>query len=157
MIKNFLIFILTFVFFANCSLSKVEKRHGTPFLEKKEKLLLINKTNKNDILRDLGSPSTQSFFDKDIWIYIEKITTTDSLIRLGRKNNLVSSVLVQEINNKGLLSSKKIYSLKDINNLNFTAMETTKTEKDSFVYGVLSNLKQKIDSPKRRRSNTKKQ
>jgi len=157
MIKNFLIFILTFVFFANCSLSKVEKRHGTPFLEKKEKLLLINKTNKNDILKDLGSPSTQSFFDKDIWIYIEKITTTDSLIRLGRKNNLVSNVLVLEINNKGLLSSKKIYSLKDINNLNFTAMETTKTEKDSFVYGVLSNLKQKIDSPKRRRSNTKKQ
>ena len=157
MIKNFLIFILTFVFFANCSISKVEKRHGTPFLEKKEKLLLINKTNKNDILRDLGSPSTQSFFDKDIWIYIEKITTTDSLIRLGRKNNLVSNVLVLEINNKGLLSSKKIYSLKDINNLNFTAMETTKTEKDSFVYGVLSNLKHKIDSPQRRRSNTKKQ
>tara|TARA_B110000967_G_scaffold69719_1_gene72174 strand:- start:275 stop:748 length:474 start_codon:yes stop_codon:yes gene_type:complete len=157
MIKNFLIFILTFVFFANCSLSKVEKRHGTPFLEKKEKLLLINKTNKNDILRDLGSPSTQSFFDKDIWIYIEKITTTDSLIRLGRKNNLVSNVLVLEINNKGLLSSKKIYTLKDIKNLNFTDMKTTKTEKDSFVYGVLSNLKQKIDSPKRRRSNTKKQ
>ena len=157
MIKNFLIFILTFVFFTNCSLSKVEKRHGTPFLEKKEKLLLINKTNKNDILKDLGSPSTQSFFDKDIWIYIEKITTTDSLIRLGRKNNLVSNVLVLEINNKGLLSSKKIYSLKDINKLNFAAMETTKTEKDSFVYGVLTNLKQKIDSPKRRRSNTKKQ
>ena len=157
MIKNFLIFILTFVFFANCSLSKVEKRHGTPFLEKKEKLLLINKTNKNDILKDLGSPSTQSFFDKDIWIYIEKITTTDSLIRLGRKNNLVSNVLVLEINNKGLLSSKKIYTLKDIKNLNFTDMKTTKTEKDSFVYGVLSNLKQKIDSPKRRRSNTKKQ
>ena len=105
----------------------------------------------------MGSPSTQSFFDKDIWIYIEKITTTDSLIRLGRKNNLVSNVLVLEINNKGLLSNKKIYSLKDINNLNFTAMETTKTEKDSFVYGVLSNLRQKIDSPKRRRSNTKKQ
>ena len=157
MIKNFLIFILTFVFFTNCSLSKVEKRHGTPFLEKKEKLLLINKTNKNDILKDLGSPSTQSFFDKDIWIYIEKITTTDSLIRLGRKNNLVSNVLVLEINSKGLLSSKKIYSLRDIKNLNFTDMKTTKTEKDSFVYGVLSNLKQKIDSPKRRRSNTKKQ
>ena len=157
MIKNFLIFILTFVFFTNCSLSKVEKRHGTPFLEKKEKLLLINKTNKNDILKDLGSPSTQSFFDKDIWIYIEKITTTDSLIRLGRKNNLVSNVLVLEINSKGLLSSKKIYSLRDIKNLNFTDMKTTKTEKDSFVYGVLTNLKQKIDSPKRRRSNTKKQ
>ena len=157
MIKNIIIILIYFTLLTNCNFSKVERRHGTPFLEKKEKLLLINKTNKNDILRDLGSPSTQSFFDKDIWIYIEKITTTDSLIRLGRKNNLVSNVLVLEINNKGLLSSKKIYSLKDINNLNFTAMETTKTEKDSFVYGVLSNLRQKIDSPKRRRSNTKKQ
>ena len=157
MIKNIIIILIYFTLLTNCNLSKVERRHGTPFLEKKEKLLLINKTNKNDILRDLGSPSTQSFFDKDIWIYIEKITTTDSLIRLGRKNNLVSNVLVLEINNKGLLSSKKIYTLKDIKNLNFTDMKTTKTEKDSFVYGVLSNLKQKIDSPKRRRSNTKKQ
>ena len=157
MIKNIIIILIYFTLLTNCNLSKVERRHGTPFLEKKEKLLLINKTNKNDILKDLGSPSTQSFFDKDIWIYIEKITTTDSLIRLGRKNNLVSNVLVLEINNKGLLSSKKIYTLKDIKNLNFTDMKTTKTEKDSFVYGVLSNLKQKIDSPKRRRSNTKKQ
>ena len=155
--KNFLIFILTLVFFTNCSLSNLEKRHGTPFLEKKEKLLLINKTNKNDILKELGSPSTQSFFDKDVWIYIEKMTTSGSLIKLGRKTDLVNNVLVLEINNKGLLSSKKIYSLKDINNLNFTVMETTKTGKDSFVYGVLSNLRQKIDSPKRRRSNTKKQ
>ena len=107
-------------------------------------------------LKILGNPSTTSKFDNDIWIYIERKQTQSELKNLGRMK-IYKNVLVLEINNKGLLSSKKIYSLKDINNLNFTAMETTKTEKDSFVYGVLSNLKQKIDSPKRRRSNTKKQ
>ena len=126
-------------------------------MEKKEKLLLINKTNKNDIIKELGFPSTKSFFDKDVWIYIEKKTTTDTLLKLGKKTNLKSNVLVLEISSNGLLSSKKFYSLEDINKLDFTDMETAKTDKNSFVTGVLSNLKNKIDSPKRRRSNSKKQ
>ena len=157
MIKNIIIILIYFTLLTNCNLSKVERRHGTPFLEKKEKLLLINKTNKNDIIKELGFPSTKSFFDKDVWIYIEKKTTSDTLFRLGRKTNLKSNVLVLEISSNGLLSSKKLYSLKDINNHEFTDMETVKTDKDSFVTGVLTNLKNKIDSPKRTRSNSKKQ
>ena len=43
MIKNFL-FIIVFLFIANCSLNKVERTHGTPFLEKKEKILIVNNT-----------------------------------------------------------------------------------------------------------------
>ena len=157
MIKNFIIIFVCFIILTNCNLSKIEKRHGTPFLEKKEKLLLINKTNKNDIIKELGFPSTKSFFDKDVWIYIEKKTTSDSLLKLGKKKNLKSNVLILEIASNGLLSSKKFYSIDDLNNLDFTEMETAKTDKNSFVTGVLTNLKNKIDSPKRRRSNSKKQ
>ena len=157
MIKNIIIILVYFTLLTNCNLSKVERRHGTPFLEKKEKLLLINKTNKNDIIKELGFPSTKSFFDKDVWIYIEKKTTNDSLLKLGKKTNLKSNVLVLEINNNGLLSSKKLYTLTDSNDLDFTNMKTAKTDKNTFVTGVLTNLKQKIDSPKRRRSNSKKQ
>ena len=157
MIKNFIIIFVCFIILTNCNLSKIEKRHGTPFLEKKEKLLLINKTNKNDIIKELGFPSTKSFFDKDVWIYIEKKTTSDSLLKLGKKKNLKSNVLILEIASNGLLYSKKFYSIDDINNLDFTEMETVKTDKNSFVTGVLTNLKNKIDSPKRRRSNSKKQ
>ncbi|MDA8891214.1 hypothetical protein N9I74_03260, partial [Candidatus Pelagibacter sp.] len=113
--------------------------------------------NKNDIIKELGFPSTKSFFDKDVWIYIEKKTTNDSLLKLGKKTNLKSNVLVLEINNNGLLSSKKLYTLTDSNDLDFTNMKTAKTDKNTFVTGVLTNLKQKIDSPKRRRSNSKKQ
>jgi outer membrane protein assembly factor BamE (lipoprotein component of BamABCDE complex) len=157
MIKNFIIIFVCFIILTNCNLSKIEKRHGTPFLEKKEKLLLINKTNKNDIIKELGFPSTKSFFDKDVWIYIEKKTTSDSLLKLGKRKNLKSNVLILEIASNGLLSSKKFYSIDDLNNLDFTEMETAKTDKNSFVTGVLTNLKNKIDSPKRRRSNSKKQ
>ena len=156
MINNFLI-IIVFLFIANCSINKVEKNHGTPFLEKKEKALIVNKTNKNDILRELGAPSTKSFFDKDVWIYIERTTTNSSLIKLGKKKDLKNNVLVLEIDNRGLLSNKKIYTLADINSLEFSEKKTLNTDKDSFVRGIITSLRQKIDSPKRRRNNSKKQ
>ena len=65
----------------NCSLKPVVKHHGVPFLEKKQSLLVVNKSNKNDIKKTLGSPSTKSKFDNDIWIYIERKQTL-SLIHI---------------------------------------------------------------------------
>ena len=38
---------------ANCSLKKVTKHHGVPFLEKKQSSLVVNETNKNDIRKIL--------------------------------------------------------------------------------------------------------
>ena len=66
----YIIFISIIV--ANCSFKKVSKHHGVPFLDKKQKELVINKSNKNDITNILGSPSTTSKFDNDVWIYIER-------------------------------------------------------------------------------------
>ena len=140
---------------SNCTLNKVQKNHGTPFLEKKEKIFLINKTNKNDILQELGPPSTTSFFDNDLWIYIEQKKTQSSLFRFSKKKNLKNNVLVLEINNKGILSNKKLYTLSDFKNVKFSNKETFATDKDSFVYGFLSSLRQKIDSPKRRKKTRK--
>ena len=47
------------------------KHHSVPFLEKQTDLI-VNQTNKNEIKRILGNPSTTSKFDNDIWIYIER-------------------------------------------------------------------------------------
>ena len=62
-------------------LVKLERQAwSTPFLEKKnEKLLLINKTNKNDIIQGIRtSPQLKgAFLIKMLWIYIEKKTTND--------------------------------------------------------------------------------
>ena len=137
------------MFIANCTLKNIERNHGVAFLEEKQKSLILEKTNKNDIIDLLGPPSTTSLFDNDIWIYIGKSTTKSSLIKLGKRKDLKNNVLVLEIDNMGMLVNKDLYTLVDYQDLKFTKKETIKTDKDSFVYGFISSLKQKIDRPKR--------
>ena len=140
----FIIFVTT-----SCSLKPIDNYHGVAFLEKKQEELLINKTNKNDIIKILGSPSTESILENDLWIYIENRKSKSSLFKLGKEITLSSNVLVLEINKKGLLKNKKFYNIDDQNELSFNKDKTLMSDKDSFVYGVISSLRQKIDSPKR--------
>ncbi|MDC2996059.1 outer membrane protein assembly factor BamE [Candidatus Pelagibacter sp.] len=149
--KNFyLIFI--FIFILNCSFNKVVKHHGVHFLEKKHQKLTINKTNKNDVLKLLGRPSTKSTFDNDVWIYIERKISTGKLHYLGKEKLLVNNVLVLELNNVGLLSSKKLYKKNDMNNLKFSEISTDAVyRKRSFVYDFLSSMRQKINDPLNKR------
>ena len=153
MYLSFMIKLLYTVFIilvaTSCSIKPIDDYHGVAFLEKKQKKLLINKTNKNDIIKILGAPSTKSILEDDLWIYIENRKSKSSLLKLGKSVVVASNVLVLEINNKGLLKNKRLYNLNDQNKINFTKDETKMSEKDSFVYGVISSLKQKIDSPKR--------
>ena len=74
-----LILVLT-----NCTLKNVEKHHGFHYLEKKSNKLLINATNKNDIIEILGPPSTKGSFDKDVWIYLELVEKKQSIFKLGK-------------------------------------------------------------------------
>ena len=135
----------------SCSLKPIDKYHGVAFLEKKQEKLLINKSNKNDIFKILGAPSTESVLEDDLWIYIENRKSKSSLLKLGKEIVLTSNVLVLEIDNKGILKNKKFYNIDDQNELSFNKNETMMSDKDSFVYGVISSLKQKIDSPKRKK------
>ena len=66
------ILILSFLLLASCSLDKVVQHHGVHNLEKKQEKLKINYTNKNDIIRLIGPPSTKNSFDTDIYIYLER-------------------------------------------------------------------------------------
>ena len=102
MIKILYIIIITLII-SNCSLKKVQKHHGVPNLEKKQKNLLIGETNKNDIRKTLGPPSTTSKFDNDIWIYIEKKQTQSKLLKFGKMEIFKNDVLVLEIDNYGIL------------------------------------------------------
>ena len=146
---NKIILIASLLFIVNCTLKNIERNHGIAFLDEKQKSLILKKTNKNDIIDILGPPSTTSLFDTDIWIYIEKSTTKSSFIKLGKKKDLKNNVLVLEIDKRGMLVEKKFYTLDDYQDMKFTKKETMKSEKDTFVYGFISSLRQKIDRPKR--------
>ena len=129
-------------------MNKVVQHHGVHNLEKKQTKLKVNNTNKNEIIKFIGPPSTKNTFDNDIFIYIERKTSTSKLIKLGKKNLIVNNVLVLEIDKKGILLSKKFYNKNDMKKLKFDESETgINHSKKSFIYNFLSSVRQKIDDP----------
>ena len=144
--------ILYIIFFSiivtNCSFKPVIKHHGVPFLEKKQSLLVVNKTNKNDIIRNLGNPSTKSKFDNDIWIYIERKQTQSKLKNLGRMKIFKNDVLVLEIDNYGILKKKEFYNKDDMKKIKIVEATTEAGfRKNSFIYDFMSSMRQKINDP----------
>jgi len=150
-----IIIILVLLLLSNCQLNPVINTHGVVFLDKKQKNLIIEKSNKNDVKKVLGHPSTIGTFDNSIWIYIEKTTTKDKLLKFGQNITSKNNVLALEFNEYGILTKKDFYNKSQINNVNFTkdTTETISREK-TFVYSFLSSLRQKINAPvKKRRQN----
>ena len=124
------------------------KHHGVHFLDKKHKKLEINSTNKNDIIKLLGEPSTKSTFDNDVWIYIERKISTGSIFKLGKEKLITNNVLVVEIDDLGLLTDIKFYDKNTMNDIKFVSSSTESAyKKRSFVYDFLSSMRQKINDP----------
>ena len=133
---------------SNCSLKKVVKHHGVPFLEKKQNSLIINKSNKNDIIKILGNPSTTSKFDHDLWIYIERKQTQSKLIHLGKMKIDENNVLVLEIDQYGILKKKEFYNKNDMENLKIVEATTESGfKRNSFIYDFMSSMRQKVNDP----------
>ena len=142
------ILLLTLLLLSSCSLNKVVQHHGVHNLENKQTKIKINLTNKNDIIELIGPPSTKSKFDNDIYIYIERKTSSSKLTKLGKKKLIANNVLVLEIDSKGMLLSKKFYDLNDLNEIKFDKNETgVNYSKKSFINTFLSTVREKIDDP----------
>jgi len=140
--------LILLILLTNCSLNKVVQHHGVHNLEKKQVNLKINYTNKNDIIKIIGPPSTKSSFDNDVYIYIERKTSSSKLTKLGKKKLLTNNVLVLEVDNRGILLSKKFFNKEDMKNINFDENITgINYSKKSFIYNFLSSVRQKIDDP----------
>ena len=141
------LFILSLIV-TNCSFDKVVRHHGVSFLEKKQKNLIINKTNKNEIIEVLGKPSTKSKFNNDVWIYIERKQTQSQFKNLGKMKIYKNDVLVLEIDNYGLLKKKDFYNINDMKKINIVKKTTEgNITKNSFIYDFMSSLRQKINDP----------
>ena len=146
-------FKLLYIFFfalvvSNCSFKKVVKHHGVPFLDKKQKQLVIDQSTSNDIRKILGTPSTRSKFDNDIWIYIERKQTQSKLRSLGRMKIFKNDVLVLEIDNYGILKKKDFYNMEDMKKIKIIEDTTDATfARNSFIYDFMSSMRQKINDP----------
>ena len=143
---------------SNCSFKKVVKHHGVPFLEKKQKELIIDQSTSNDIRKILGTPSTRSKFDNDIWIYIERKQTQSELKNLGRMKIYKNDVLVLEIDNYGILKKKEFYNINDMKKVKIVE-DTTEASfaRNSFIYDFMSSMRQKINDPLGKRAKKRKE
>ena len=84
MFKKFLYFLLVLIIISGCQRREVINTHGISYLEKREKLVHINKSNKNDTMLVLGQPATKGMTNDNLWIYIERTQTKGKLLKMGR-------------------------------------------------------------------------
>tara|TARA_B100000003_G_scaffold171893_1_gene159533 strand:+ start:821 stop:1294 length:474 start_codon:yes stop_codon:yes gene_type:complete len=146
--KILVYFILLLLITTSCTLNKVVKKHGVRNLEKKQNELSINQSNTNDIRSILGPPSTQSMFDNDLWIFIEREIEKEKILKLSKEKLIKNNVLILEINNQGLLVKKTFLNMNDMNNIKLSSLNTANQyNKNSFIYDFLSSMRQKINDP----------
>ena len=149
--KKFL-FISIFLITLNCSSSKVTKNHGIIKLDKKNQKVIVNKTNKNDLIDLLGPPSTISEFDNNVWFYIESVKVNQSIIKLGKKKLKKNNILIVELNNRGIVEEKEFFNKTNMNELKYSKDITQKGFSETgYIYTVLTSLRQKINAPSKNR------
>ena len=143
--------LIIFFFTLNCSINKVSNLHGFRFIDTKLEKIELNRSNKNDVRTIIGPPSSISTFD-DTWLYFERKKTNQSLFKLGKKKISRNNILIIEFNNRGLVKDKVLLDLSDMNDIKIAEKKTKKDfSQDSFVYNLLSTLRDKINAPTRRK------
>ena len=147
------ILIILLIITTSCSGNKISNNHGFVSLENKFEKIVINKTNKNDLVKKIGYPSSVSDFNNNVWFYIERKKTNSSLIKLGKKKINKNNIIIVKFNNKGLVINKKIVDLNDMNKIQYVKKNTQKEfEQDNTIYNIFSTLREKINAPARNRN-----
>jgi len=148
--KNIYLLLIITIFITSCQQREISKTHGIAYLEKREKLILVNKSNKNDVIKIFGQPSTKGMTNENMWIYIERTLERGKLLKLGKNYLKKNNILVLEFDNYGILKKKDLYDKNKMNNIEFTKNETTnEIRKENFIYNFLSSVRQKMQNKRK--------
>ena len=148
--KSIFFLLISVILFTGCQRREVIKTHGIAYLEKREKLIVVNKSNKNDAIEILGHPATKGMTNDNLWIYIERTKIRGSVLKLGKTYLKKNNVLILEFNNHGILSKKEFYGKDNMKEINFTkAITVNDIRKENFIHSFLSSIRQKMESKKK--------
>ena len=126
-------------------LQEPAQNHGILFLENRSNKLMVNKSNKNDVLKIFGQPHTKTFNENDTWIYIERTLSKGKYHKLGRHKLKTNNTLILNFDKYGVLVSKDLYDKDKINEIQFSKKETENNlSKKSFVETFLNSVKKKM-------------
>ena len=148
--KKYFYLFLTLFLISNCQTNEVIKTHGISYLENREKLIFVNKSNKNDVVELFGQPSTKGMTDDNLWIYIERTMTKGTMLKFGRNYLKKNNTLVLEFDKYGMLIKKEFYNKDKMQKLTF-AKDITENElrKENFIYSFLSSIRQKMQTKRK--------
>ena len=152
-IKNHFVrlFVFLFIILTACQLQEPTKNHGIVFLENRSNQLIVNKSNKNDVIKLIGQPHSKLINDDDTWIYLERTLTKGKYHKLGQHVLQKNNTLLLEFDKFGILKSKKIYDKNDTNKVAFSEKKTkNELSKKSFVETFLSSVKTKMYGNKKK-------
>ena len=148
--KKKLLYICLLIILSNCQRHEVINTHGITYLEQREKLIVINESNKNDAIKVLGHPATKGMLDENLWIYIERTKTKGKLLKLGRSNLEKNNVLVLEFDYSGILTNKKFYDKENMQRISFVkGLTENEIKRENFIYSFLSSIRQKMQSKRK--------
>ena len=139
--------MLVFIILISCKLQEPLKTHGIIFLENRSQKLVLNQSNKNDVIRIMGRPHIKEDEINQSWIYLERILSKGKYHKLGRHILKENNILVLDFDKYGVLKNKKFLKKEDLKKLEFSQKitENELTQK-SFVQKFLQSIKQKMYS-----------
>ena len=148
--KNFFLIVFAFFLLSNCQNKNVVNTHGLSYLEKREKLITENTSNKNDAIKLLGQPATKGMTDENLWIYIERRQVKGKLLKLGRNQLVKNNVLVLNFNKYGILGKKTFFDINDMNEIDFeNEVTVNNTKSENFIYSFLSSIRTKMSAKRK--------
>ena len=133
------------IFLNNCQLKEASNTHGILFLENRSDKLILQKSNKNDVINIIGQPHSKSINNENEWIYIERVFVKGEYHKLGQNILKSNNVLFLEFDKFGILKNKKLFNKDDIQKIAFSSKKTENDlTKKSFIEGFFSSLKAKM-------------
>ena len=103
---NNIFYLLIFIILIGCKLQEPLKTHGIIFLENRSQKLVLNQSNKNDVIRIMGRPHIKEDEINQSWIYLERILSKGKYHKLGRHMLKENNILVLNFDKYGVLKNK---------------------------------------------------
>ena len=135
------------LFFASCTLNKIDNVHGISNLKNKIKLIKINETNKNDILKIMGPAPIKTKEDKR-WTYFE---VRETKTKYGKRDIYLNDYVEIFFNNYGIAKKIDFYDLEKMKNIKFTEEKTKALGvKDTFSRNLLNSTRKRMENARKK-------
>tara|TARA_B100000963_G_scaffold310756_1_gene287407 strand:- start:166 stop:630 length:465 start_codon:yes stop_codon:yes gene_type:complete len=145
--NHFIKITIVFLILSGCKLQEPIKTHGIVYLENRANKLIINKSNKNDVIKIFGQPQIKDSDNIDTWIYLERILTKGKYHKLGKHIVKQNNILILDFNKYGILKNKKLLNKEDINDIRFSKKNTeNELSQKNFIRSFLESIRQKMYS-----------